>query len=117
MMFDAKYVAEWYKDQQWYIQARNLPERLGLIPLWINPNDLRPAAQQLDEGYQHGGGWDPFKGFTLDEHYQLNYFGDPPVKPIAYTKLVSTRELVVIYEHAWVAVIQPDRSFEVCRMD
>jgi len=114
MMFNAKYVAEWFEGQPWYIQARNLPDALGFIPTWINPNDPRPAAQQLDEGYGYGG-WNPFKGFTLDEHYQLNYPGDPPTKPIAYTKLRN--ELVVFYEHAWVAVIQPDRSFEVCRMD
>jgi hypothetical protein len=26
-------------------------------------------------------------------------------------------ERVIVYEHSWVAIVQPDRSFEVCRMD
>jgi hypothetical protein len=26
-------------------------------------------------------------------------------------------ELILIYEHSWVAIIQPDRTFETCRMD
>lgn len=56
-----------------------------------------------------------FKGFTLADDNSLVYPGDPPVQPLAQAKL--RHELVVFYPHSWVAVIQPDRSFEVCRMD
>jgi len=41
--------------------------------------------------------------------------GDPPFKPLAQAKLRD--ELIVLYEADFVAVIQPDRSFEVARMD
>lgn len=90
-------------------------EALGRLPFMLDLNNPAPAREQLDQGYAHGGGWDPFQGFTLRKDYCLIYSGDPPVKPIAMT--VLRNELVVLYEHEWVAIIQKDRSFEVARMD
>ena len=89
-------------------------EDLGQIPLWLNENNPLPAAQQLGAAY-HFGGWQPFSGFTLKEGGILLYPGDPPLKPIALMRLGN--ELIYQYPHSWVAVIQPDRTFEVCRMD
>jgi hypothetical protein len=88
---------------------------LGLLPQMLNSSDPRPAREQLDSGYRHGGGWDPFPGFKLSNNDNLLYPGDPPTRPVASTKLRD--ETIVLYEHEWVAIIQPDRSFEVCRMD
>lgn len=87
---------------------------LGLIPLWLLDVDKRPAREQLNEGYKWGG-WQPFEGFALGEDNSLSYPGDPPLQPLAQARLRD--ELIVFYRHAWVAVIQKDRSFEVCRMD
>lgn len=97
------------------LHPRMTVEHLGLLPGMLDPSDPRPAREQLDDGYRHGGGWDPFHGFTLLANGNLTYPGDPPTRPIAETRLRD--ELVVLYEHDWVAVIQPDRNFEVCRMD
>lgn len=88
-------------------------EHLGLIPLFLSLNDPRPAREQFNEWYV--AGWTPFKGFTLQPNNILTYPGDPLTMPLAEAKLRD--ELIVFYEHAWVAIIQPDRSFEVCRMD
>lgn len=55
------------------------------------------------------------KGFTLGAGNALRYPGDPPMKPIAETKLRD--ETICVYPYAFVAVIQPGRSFEVSRMD
>jgi hypothetical protein len=81
--------------------------------LW--EDDPRSAKEQLNTGYAHGGGWQAFNGFKLNADDSLSYPGDPPQIPIIEFKLRNER--VVLYDHAWVAVIQPDRSFEVCRMD
>ena len=37
-------------------------EQLGMLPYFIDPNDPRPAREQLDANYQHGGGWVPSRG-------------------------------------------------------
>jgi len=91
------------------------PEHLGLLPGMLSEHDPRSAKEQLHAGYPHGGGWQPFEGFKLAANNELHYPGDPPTLPLAMTEL--REELIVLYEHDWVAIIQPDRSFEVCRMD
>lgn len=88
---------------------------LGFLPDMLREDDPRPAREQLDSGYRHGGGWDPFKGHELLANNAICYPGDPPLYPVAETKLRD--ELILLYEHDWVAIIQPDRSFEICRMD
>lgn len=97
------------------LHPRMTMSHLGLLPDMISHHDPRPAKEQLDSNYQHGGGWSPMRGFTLQEDNSLTYPGDPPLPPRAQAKL--REELIVFYDYAWVAVIQPDRSFEVCRMD
>lgn len=103
----------------WQITEHAPPYRLedmiGFVSLMLREDDPRPAAKQLDAGYSHGGGWRPFKGHTLGDDNSLKYPGDPKMKPWAFAKLRD--ELICVYESAWFAVIQPDRSFEVCRMD
>lgn len=91
------------------------PEIVGYIPQWLSESDPRRARAQLDEHYKHGGGWRAFPGFTLNADNSLSYPGDPPLR--ALTSATFREEFIVMYRHAWVAIIQSDRSFEVCRMD
>ena len=94
------------------------PERAGLLPLFLSEHDSRPAREQLDTGYAHGGGFRPFEGFLLERHgtgYALAYPGDPLMREVARAQL--RQELVVVFEYDWVAVIQPDDSFVIARMD
>lgn len=91
-------------------------ELIGEIPFWLDERDPRPARQQLHDNYRHGGGWHPFEGFILNlKDYTINYPGDPPQHPIAFMRL--RKETIIMYHHAWVLILQPDDSFEICRMD
>jgi hypothetical protein len=90
------------------------PEDLGLLPYMLDPFDPRPASQQFDDNYQHGGGWMPIMGFLLEDG-RLKYPGDPPLSPIGM--LTLNDEVIVFFEHALVCVVQKDGSFEVARMD
>jgi hypothetical protein len=101
---------------QWrMLHPRMTEEHLGLLPAMLDTLDPASAREQLHRGYSHGGGWRPFKGCKLNDDNSLSYPGDPDTMPMAQAQLGD--ELIVFYQHAWVAVIQPDRSYEVCRMD
>ena len=96
------------------------PEALGLIPLFLREIDPRDAKTQLHENYLHGGGWCPFKGFTLryvpaTGDSLLTYPGDPPMREIGRAMLRS--ELIIVFENAWVCIQQPDDTYEIARMD
>lgn len=88
---------------------------LGFIPMMLNEADPRDAVTQLHEAYAHGGGWHDFNGFTLLPSGDLSCPGDPITRRIATATLRN--ETINIYEHAWVAVIQPDGSFRISGMD
>jgi hypothetical protein len=92
-------------------------DEIGIIPFWLNPADPRPACEQLDEAYAHGGGWQPFEGFKYQPKrgHSIKYPGDPAMKPIGMMKFRD--EMIVWYPHAWVMILQKDGSFEICRMD
>ena len=85
----------------------------GLIPTFLDLNDERPAAEQFDEKYI--GGWRPQHGFKMNEYYELLYPGDPTMPPLAL--ILFRGENVFIYQYGYVASVQKDKSFEVCRMD
>jgi len=93
----------------------------GILPLMLDVLDTRDARAQLDANYAHGGGFRPFKGFELatpptpDGSYGLRYPGDPVMPEVSRATLAS--ETVVLFAYGWVAVIQPDQSFVVSRMD
>lgn len=92
------------------------PEHLGMIPSFLLTSDPRPAAEQIDDRYRHGGGWTPVPKFRLaPDTGILSYPGDPPLVPIAMTKL--REEVIYFYDHSWLAILQPDGSSEVSRLD
>ena len=86
----------------------------GGIPSFLNVHDTRPARVQFNENYAHGGGWCSFPGFVRTEN-AIQYPGDPPREEIARAKLRD--ETIIIYQGAWVAIVQPDGSFDIARMD
>jgi len=98
---------------------------VGAIPFFLRENDPRPAREQFAERYAHGGGWSPFEGFALSVReapegtrqgaYAIQYPDDPPYFELARAKL--REELILVFPHAWVAIVQPDGSFEISRMD
>ena len=91
-------------------------ETLGLIPSFLADSDARPAREQFNERYAHGGGWYPINGCKLDIFdLTLHYPGDPPLTPIARLKFRD--ETILLYDYAFVLIMQQDHSFEVARMD
>lgn len=99
-------------NPRWHL-LRTGPVDLGFLPQWLDADDERPAAEQISKHY---ASWLPFKGpVTLGKKYELEYPGDPPLFPRAGTKLRD--ELILLYDHSWLAIIKPDRSFEVARVD
>lgn len=90
-------------------------ETLGYIPYFLNENNPKPAREQLDDNYRHGGGWTPFPGFVMLPNGNMKYPGDPETILLAETKLRD--ETIRFYQHSWVSIVQPDGSYEVCRMD
>lgn len=89
-------------------------EHLGLIPHFLSRADSRSAREQFDEAYQHGGGWRPFRGFEMRKT-GIKYPGDPLMPLLAEGRL--GKEIIRIYDCAWVAIVQPDGSFEISRID
>ena len=87
----------------------------GFIPGWLSESDPRPAKEQIHAHYAHGGGWQDFEGFELKPDLSIKYPDDPAYRPRATMKL--RKELIVMYDHAWVAIIAPDRSFAIARID
>lgn len=91
-------------------------DHLGLIPEFLAADDPRPAREQFNENYAHGGGWRPFKGFTvLAGGRAIEYPGDPARPALAMTMLHG--ETIMVYTGAWVAIFKQDGTVEIARMD
>jgi hypothetical protein len=89
---------------------------LGFLPGLIHEGDERPVAEQLNDRYRHGGGWQPMPGFTLNPGtLALKYPEDPPMHPLAMSTL--REEMLVFYDYAFLMILQGDGSFEVSRVD
>jgi hypothetical protein len=89
---------------------------LGFLPGLIDEGDARPVAEQLNDRYRHGGGWQPMPGFKLNPGtLTLKYPEDPPMKPLAMSVLRD--ETLVFYPYAFLMILQPDGAFEVSRVD
>lgn len=97
------------------IHPRMTPEMLGYVPLFFDENDPRPAREQIDDNYGHGGGWHSVQGFEMLPSGKLSCSGNPPIQLLAETRLRN--ETIRFYEHSWLVVIQPDGSWEASRVD
>lgn len=105
----------------WHLRPGVSPAALGLIPAWLDDENPLPAREQLDAAYRHGGGWRPFKGFTLVRpsndvrDWRLSYPGDPDYRVLAYTTL--REEIVLMFPYSWVAIIHNGELYSVARLD
>lgn len=108
-----------------------LDDATGLIPEFFIDRDPRPAIEQINERYAHGGGWfDLAVGegkFTMTEDGTLQYPEDPDLPALAEAWLHADenkvypdgveRERIIVHAGAFVSVHQPDGSFRVGRLD
>ena len=90
---------------------------LGWIPRWLDEDDPDPAWKQIDKHYQHGGGWHPGidPKLTINKALGLCYPEDP-IQPLL-AKCQLRDETILFYPHAFVAIMQKDGSYEICRVD
>jgi hypothetical protein len=95
---------------------------VGVLDRIFRNGDPRPAKEQIEDRYYHGGGYRPIPGFRL-ERGSIVYPGDPEngeddevYEPIAFTALNST-ELIVLYQSGFVRVSQTNGDFDIVRMD
>lgn len=87
---------------------RNGASFCGEIPSFLVESDPRPAREQLS-------GWVPVEGWDMDHETGMIYYpGEPPFYPVAEGFL--REEKILVYPFDWIAVVQPDKSFEVARM-
>jgi hypothetical protein len=102
----------------WITASPESWEACGLIPHFLDADDPRPAAEQINDRYDHGGGWRPLPGFTLRPDLWLCYPEDPPLEPLAMTILPASAETVVIYPAGFVVILQrTDRTWQAARLD
>jgi hypothetical protein len=92
----------------------------GLLPDIITASDPRPAAEQIAERYAHGGGYRPFGGGSWalgvkGGKITLEYPGGPMFREVARIELA--KQTVVLFDSAFVAIIELDLAFVVLRMD
>lgn len=100
----------------WLLFGAGTPEHLGFLPQIFSDSDPRPAKEQAEANYAHGGGWRPQEGWMLSPDLMTaNYPGDPPQHALASTSVGD--EVLVLFPYGYVAIIQPDGSFEMSRMD
>jgi len=89
---------------------------LGYLGGFLVLEDERPAAEQINERYGHGGGWFPMKNWVMDPiTFKIQYPGDPPLRYVASTNLREER--IFLYPHGIVTIVQPDGTFQTARID
>ena len=92
----------------------------GFIPQFFDAKDPRPAKAQFNEAYAHGGGFCKFDGFTLHDWDKvgkayLSYPNDLPMKEIS--RAYMRDEVIILFQHEWLAIVQKGGTFEACRAD
>jgi hypothetical protein len=104
-------------SQVWHrLDARAHLDHLGYIPAFLDEDDPDDARTQLDKNYAFGGFRPQSQWHLLDPvTMAMQYPGDPPTKPLWMG--FHRQERIYVYPYGYVAVVQPDNSFVMARMD
>lgn len=92
----------------------------GFLPWILQAVDPRPARDQLDDRYSHGGGYRPRPGFTNlepDSPATIQYPGDPTFHEVARSSLPITGETLILFDSSFMAIVQKDGSWAITRVD
>jgi len=107
-----------------YVSSWSNPESTGLLPMIILPTDPQPAKVQINQRYDYGGGFYKFKAFELVGNFnapinqlRLAFPGEPHYFEMSRIYLPLSKELVVLFQLAFVAIILEDGTFEVTCVD
>lgn len=108
---------------EWKLLKKGMtPEHLGYLPAFLSEDDPRPAKEQIDANYQHGGGWHKFDGFEYDREGDFLLFPASEDGPAEFYDAVAETHLrnekITLHEPgSWLKIEQPDGSWEVARVD
>lgn len=97
-----------------FLHPRANYDHVGALPDFLSASDPRSAKEQFHSNYGHGGGWNKMSGLVM-KGTTLWYPGDPPF--VAIARMDLREEMILVYEHSIVAIVQRDGSFEAARMD
>lgn len=93
---------------------------IGFLDRIFLKGDKRTAKEQMNDRYAHGGGFytndDWATKFRVLRSGAIKYPGDQALYPVATTKLDSG-ETVIVYDGAFVRIVQEDGSYVITRMD
>lgn len=86
-------------------------EAAGLLPVVLQSGNSRPAREQLQDRYSHGGGYMPVPGnwsLTVGPvgRWSLGYPGDPPYREVSRAYLPHSRELLVLFECSFMVIVE-----------
>ncbi len=101
-----------------WINFTDDPEVAGFIPGFLSVHDPRPAVEQIADNYAHGGGWNSFTHVFRPDFANLEMHstvGDPPIRCMAMSILRG--EIIMLFEHDWLVIIQPDGTWDCARLD
>lgn len=105
----------WQRTNEAKAQAMALEHIIGFIPTFVHARSDGRAHEQIEAFYQSG--WRPIKGFTLThDTLRLKYSGDPDLRPLAWA-ILPNNEAIIVYGHAFTAIVQPSLTFDVARLD
>lgn len=95
---------------------------MGYIPAFLNLDDPRPAKEQIDDNYQHGGGW-----FETSSKYELIdwkkdgkcilHFTTYHERNRELSRCKIRDETLIFFEGSWLAIVQPDGKTNMARVD
>lgn len=109
-----------------YLPNISLDDAVGILPHFWDAADPRKAIEQHDSHNPPGGPWHlpSMIQWDYDRVTEKLQYGDPneedadpPYWPLAYAILPLSRERIVVYPNAWVAIVQDDGTFVVDRRD
>lgn len=104
----------------WTLVGGTSEEMLGFLPDIIHSSDQRPIADQINDRYQHGGGWSPMAGWTFHDNGCIQHGTETLLSPKVVFQLRD--EIFMLYDYAWALILRRDTgagtyTYEVSRMD
>jgi len=103
------------KPVKWEVLDKQLTQKnISYLKFFLHEDDQRSASEQINERYRYGS-WHNFKGFKHLGDGVIQFQDAPVDYPIAKAHLRA--EVIYAYRYDWIAVFQPDGSFEVSRVN
>jgi hypothetical protein len=98
------------------VHPRATFDMLGYVPGFIDISSDAPLRDQINAGYVSGWHRSASEWVRISNTLQ-GHPEDPPFPMIARYRHQPTGELLEFYTSCYTAIVQPDGTFEVARLD